>query len=122
MSISTRAEQTISRTVSRSTENAGFDCLRCGLPVPPLVSGSFRNHCPYCLWSRHVDVEPGDRAARCGGRMRPTEVAHRRGKGLTLVHRCERCGHLSPNRVALDDPVPDSAEELGRLMASGAIG
>lgn len=50
--------------------------------------------------------------------MRPVAVDHRRGKGLVLVHRCERCGHQSVNRVALDDPRgPDSAAALGRLMA-----
>jgi hypothetical protein len=50
--------------------------------------------------------------------MRPVAVDHRRRKGLVLVHRCERCGHRSVNRLALDDPVqPDSAEALGALIA-----
>ncbi|WP_281170735.1 RNHCP domain-containing protein [Nakamurella lactea] len=99
-------------------ENTAFDCLRCGARVRALTSGSFRNHCPECLWSKHVDVRPGDRAADCGGPMRPVGVDHRRGKGPVLVHCCQSCGHRSVNRAALDDPVqPDSAAALGTLMA-----
>jgi len=81
------------------------------------VSGSFRNHCPHCLWSRHVDDQPGDRAADCGGPMRPVRIEHRSGKGMVLVHCCEWCGHRSVNRVAVDDPAqPDAADALGSIM------
>ena len=51
----------------RFTKNdSGFVCANCGREVPPLGYSS-RNHCPYCLCSLHVDVNPGDRAADCGG-------------------------------------------------------
>jgi hypothetical protein len=53
--------------------------------VLPLSTGSYRNHCPACLWSKHVDVQPGDRAATCRGLMRPDRVETRRGKGLIMV-------------------------------------
>jgi hypothetical protein len=71
--------------------------------VAPLRNGSYRNHCPACLWSKHVDVDPGDRAAGCGGLMRPARVDHRGGKGLVVVHACVVCGFTRPNRIA-DDP------------------
>ncbi len=74
----------------------------------PLTNGGYRNHCPACLWSRHVDgARPGDRAATCGGPMRPVGLDHRAGKGWMVVHRCEQCGRTRRNRVARDTVQPD---------------
>lgn len=81
----------------------------------PLTNGSYRNHCPACLYSKHVDADPGDRAAECGGLMRPVELTYRAGKGQVLVHRCERCGHRRPNRVAIDCEQPDDLDALLRV-------
>ena len=45
-----------------------FTCKQCGRLVVSGGAGSgHRNHCPNCLSSLHLDVEPGDRAADCGG-------------------------------------------------------
>ena len=68
--------------MSRTSENRAFVCLRCGLEVVPLSNGSYRNHCPRCLYSKHLDVAPGDRASFCEGMMEPIGVRHRSGKGL----------------------------------------
>lgn len=96
--------------------NASFTCDVCGADVPPLANGSVRNHCPHCLWSRHVDVWPGDRAADCGGAMRPVAVEWSGKKGWVLRHRCERCGAERRNRAALDDPTcPDDYEAVVAL-------
>ncbi|HTX82092.1 MAG TPA: RNHCP domain-containing protein [Streptosporangiaceae bacterium] len=58
---------------------SGFSCeYRC-VVVTPLTSGSYRNHCPVCLWSKHLDVGPGDRLSGCGGRMRPERRAAHSG-------------------------------------------
>ena len=62
-----------------------------------------RNHCPNCLTSLHLDVEPGDRSAHCGGLMDPVAVWVRKSGEWAVVHRCRRCGALSSNRVAADD-------------------
>jgi hypothetical protein len=62
-----------------------------------------RNHCPNCLWSRHVDVVPGDRAAECGAAMEAVAIAGRDDGEWTLVHRCRGCHTLKANRVAGDD-------------------
>ena len=98
------------------TGNDGFTCDHCGLEVLPLSRGSYRNHCPRCLWSRHVDVVPGDRAERCGGLMEPVEVSGSTARGWTVTHRCTECGMRRPNRAVLDDPLqPDSLETLVEL-------
>ena len=62
-----------------------------------------RNHCPYCLCSKHLDIEPGDRAADCGGTMEPVAVWVRKGGEWAIIHRCRVCGALSSNRIAADD-------------------
>lgn len=81
-----------------------FTCKSCGRPVVPAGAGSsHRNHCPNCLVSLHVDDEPGDRAADCGGLMEPVAVWVRNNKEWAIVHRCRRCGAMHSNRVAADD-------------------
>jgi hypothetical protein len=62
-----------------------------------------RNHCPLCLWSRHVDRKSGDRAADCGARMEPIAVWVQPGGEWALVHRCVHCQALKSNRIAGDD-------------------
>lgn len=62
-----------------------------------------RNHCPHCLWSVHVDVTPGDRAAGCGGAMEPIAVWVKRDGEWSIVHRCAACGAMNTNRIAGDD-------------------
>ena len=57
-----------------------------------------RNHCPYCLSSQHLDNEPGDRAAACGGVMKPISVWVRKNGEWAIIHRCRVCGVLSSNR------------------------
>ncbi len=81
-----------------------FVCKVCGRPVSPAGAGSqHRNHCPYCLASQHLDMEPGDRAADCGGVMDPIAVWVRKNGEWALLHRCRICGAISSNRVAADD-------------------
>lgn len=81
-----------------------FVCKTCGRTVAPDGTGSaHRNHCPNCLTSLHVDNEPGDRAADCGGTMDAVAVWVRKNGEWALIHRCRRCGALSANRIAADD-------------------
>lgn len=82
----------------------GFKCRNCGSAVAWDGGGTeHRNHCPYCLYSVHLDIEPGDRAAACGGLMEPISVWVRRKGEWAIVHRCKECGSLSSNRIAADD-------------------
>lgn len=81
-----------------------FDCSHCETHVDPLEDGSYRNHCPKCLWSRHVDdVGPGDRASTCKSLMKPIGIDHRKKKGWMIVHQCVSCGKEIPNKAACDD-------------------
>ncbi len=81
-----------------------FVCRHCGKTVKPEGAGTdHRNHCPNCLYSLHLDNEPGDRASDCGGKMEPIAVWVRKGGEWALIHRCTRCGALSSNRIAADD-------------------
>lgn len=85
--------------------NDGFICGHCGKQVDPIkFGGSYRNHCPFCLWSKHVDAEvPGDRSSGCRGLMEPIGVFTRRTGEYVLVHRCNECGFERYNRIAGDD-------------------
>ena len=97
----------------RFTKNdSGFVCANCGREVPPLGYSS-RNHCPYCLCSLHVDVNPGDRAADCGGILDPIRADPDPKKGFVITHRCRKCGALRRNKAAADD----DRELLIRLTA-----
>ena len=85
--------------------NDPFKCEHCGKEVEPIrFGGSYRNHCPFCLWSRHVDgTVPGDRASACQGLMEPVAVTTRRTGEFVLTHRCTKCGFERLNRIAGDD-------------------
>ena len=66
-----------------------FKCKVCDRLVVPQGAGTeHRNHCPNCLTSLHVDVEPGDRASDCGGHMEPVAVWVRKNGEWAIVHRC----------------------------------
>ncbi|THF88162.1 RNHCP domain-containing protein [Deinococcus sp. KSM4-11] len=95
--------------------NNAFVCGHCGRQVAPLRNGSVRNHCPHCLHSLHVDIQPGDRASTCHGLMVPVAVEQSGKKGWVLVHRCTRCGFVGRNRAALDDP--DQPDDWDALIA-----
>ncbi|MDP3957514.1 MAG: RNHCP domain-containing protein [bacterium] len=76
-----------------------FICERCG----NFVCGSgYTNHCPKCLWSKHVDVNPGDRQATCHGLMEPVGVELKRGEYF-ILHKCVACGFKKPNKRSPDD-------------------
>ena len=87
----------------RFTKNDNsFICANCGKEVEPLGYSS-RNHCPFCLWSLHVDVNPGDRANECGGKLEPIQAIPDAKKGFIIVHRCTKCGEIRRNKAALGE-------------------
>ena len=101
--------------MSKKSENAGFTCEHCGRKVLRVTNGSYRNHCPFCLHSKHVDIVPGDRMSECGGMMEPVGLTYKPGKGFQLIHKCLRCGERSVNKVAKETIQPDDTMELNRL-------
>jgi RNHCP domain len=88
-----------------STEQRSFGCGHCRADVSLHAPGTaFRNHCPHCLWSRHMDdAQSGDRAADCGALMEPIAITVRGDGEWILVHRCAGCDQLRLNRTAGDD-------------------
>jgi DNA-directed RNA polymerase subunit RPC12/RpoP len=102
--------------------NESFECVHCGTIVQPLVQGSCRNHCPECLHSLHLDIYPGDRAADCGGLLVPVGIEQNKKKGYMVIHRCQKCGHVGRNKLALDDPrQPDSFETVLEIMRKQSL-
>jgi len=83
-----------------------FNCSHCRALIAGEAPGTrHRNHCPTCLWSRHVDNSPGDRAADCGSSMEPLAISVRGDGEWLLIHRCTGCKELHLNRTAGDDNV-----------------
>lgn len=81
-----------------------FRCTHCGKEIHPEGAGSqHRNHCPHCLYSLHVDEEPGDRKATCHGQMEPIGVISKGDGDWSILHLCKSCGKLSLNRALADD-------------------
>jgi RNHCP domain len=81
-----------------------FKCRHCHQFVGPLPSGgSQRNHCPFCLFSRHVDDHIGDRMSSCGASMEAIGYFQRPNGEYVIVHRCFACGLERFNRIAADD-------------------
>ena len=71
---------------------------------PPPSGGRHRNHCPFCLPSRHVDRRrPGDRECECRALMAPLGAMFRPDGEQLVVHRCNGCGTVRRCRVAADD-------------------
>ncbi len=81
----------------RNREN--FTCGHCGKSV---VGNGYTNHCPDCLWSRHVDRDPGDRAAECRSMMEPIGVSMV-GDTYRIIHRCLACGYEKVNVNSPED-------------------
>ena len=99
--------------------DSGFTCKNCGFEVLPLGYSS-RNHCPRCLCSLHVDVNPGDRASDCGGIMDPISAEPDAKKGYIIIHKCRKCGAIRRNRAANEAKVqPDDISFIIRLTAAG---
>lgn len=85
------------RRFQRTRED--FTCEHCGAEVR---GNGYTNHCPRCLWSKHVDINPGDRAEDCGGLMEPVDLELKDGR-YVLVHRCQKCGFVRRNKVCDED-------------------
>ena len=79
-----------------------FICEHCNKEVNPLVYTS-RDHCPYCLYSKHVDINPGDRSNTCLGTLIPIDIEVNNKKGYIIKYKCNKCGTTHNNKAAEDD-------------------
>ena len=81
-----------------------FICHNCGSNVEKL-GYTCRDHCPKCLYSKHVDINPGDRLEECHGNLKPVSVEISPKKGYVIIYKCEKCGALRKNKAAEDDNI-----------------
>jgi len=78
-----------------------FRCGHCQKSVP--IGGvMIRDHCPFCLWGRHLDNIPGDRASNCGGLMKPLHFSFA-GDTRWIHYSCTQCHHVFRVRSHPDD-------------------
>ncbi len=87
-----------------------FTCENCKQKVE---GNGYTNHCPHCLWSKHVDINPGDRAEECQGLMEPIHVEFKKGE-YVLTHKCVECGVTKRCKTSPGD----SIEALTKLTES----
>jgi hypothetical protein len=76
-----------------------FVCAWCGYKN---IGTGFTNHCIKCLYSKHVDINPGDRTAPCGGLMKPISV-EKEGETIFIVHQCQTCKFIRRNKLSKED-------------------
>lgn len=81
-----------------------FVCENCGNEVKKL-GYTCRDHCPKCLHSKHVDINPGDRAEECHGDLEPISVELNSKKGYVILYKCQKCGAIRKNKAAEDDNI-----------------
>lgn len=87
----------MARKFQRQIED--FTCENCGAKVK---GNGYTNHCPACLWSKHVDINPGDRESTCGGLMKPIDIELKKGEYI-LIQQCIKCKHIRKNKVVKED-------------------
>lgn len=97
-----------------------FICTNCGKKVEKLRYTS-RDHCNYCLYSIHVDIEPGDRQNDCCGLLIPVNIENTSKKGQVIIYRCNKCGRVVRNIVAADDDKVKIYEIIENFAKRGGI-
>jgi rubrerythrin len=89
-----------------------FDCEQCGAEV---MGNGYTDHCPVCLFGKHVDIFPGDRLEECQGLMEPVAILQKKGKEF-LEYQCQKCGYTIVNKVAAEDSREALLETAKRIV------
>ncbi len=76
-----------------------FVCENCKKEI---VGNGYTNHCPYCLYSKHIDINPGDRSCDCLGLMEPIDILQKNGEFI-ILHKCQKCNFERKNKVEEND-------------------
>jgi DNA-directed RNA polymerase subunit RPC12/RpoP len=90
-----------------------FICENCHKNVSKL-NYTARDHCPYCLCSKHVDINPGDRMNKCLGILKPIGIEKFKNS-YKIIYRCEKCKKNHKNIMANDDNM-DLIIELSKIQ------
>ncbi len=88
-----------------------FKCENCGAGV---TGDGFTNHCPKCLWSKHVDHFPGDRKSPCGGMMKLIGLESLNNSYI-LTHKCITCGYEKRNKMSDEDDFDEAIQSVKRM-------
>ena len=78
-----------------------FICENCKKEVTKL-NYTARDHCPYCLYSKHLDINPGDRLNDCHGLMEPIKIEKYKDS-YKIIYKCLKCKETHKNKIANDD-------------------
>lgn len=81
--------------------DVAFTCRNCGNEVLPL-GYTARDHCPKCLYSIHIDNNPGDRANSCLGDLVPINIEKFKDT-YKIIYKCNKCNEIKKNIMATDD-------------------
>lgn len=91
-----------------------FTCENCGAFVQ---GDGYTNHCYSCLWSKHVDVNPGDRKNKCQGLMKPVKIT-KKIDSYIITHECIKCGFQKRNKFQKND----SFQEALKIVRGTGLG
>lgn len=97
----------LSSTFTRNKED--FTCEFCAKTIN---GNGYTNHCPECFYSKHVDINPGDRASECLGMMEPIGYYNNNRKGLVIIHKCQSCKIKKTNKSSENDNISYLVEML----------
>lgn len=78
-----------------------FICENCGMEVN-VLGYTARDHCPHCLYSKHLDINPGDRKSTCHGLMKPIGIEKYKNS-YKIIYSCDKCHQTHKNIMAIDD-------------------
>ena len=96
--------------------NESFICENCNKKIEKHPEWSARNHCPFCLYSKHLDtLMPGDRLSNCLSLMAPIGIDKKKNKGWMVEHKCLKCRKKILNKLASDDNFVEFIQKLHTL-------
>ena len=78
-----------------------FLCENCNQKVNKL-NYTARDHCPNCLYSKHLDINPGDRKNNCHGLLEPISIEKYKNT-YKIIYKCQKCNTIHKNIMANDD-------------------
>ena len=98
-------------------KNESFICENCHKEIPVHPKWSARNHCPFCLFSKHLDEEfPWDRNSKCLWLMPPIDIDYKKNKWNMIKHRCIKCNKEMLNKVAPDDQFLEFVKKRNKII------
>jgi len=78
-----------------------FICENCKQKIEKL-NYTTRDHCNHCLYSKHLDINPGDRQNTCKGLLKPIGIEKFKNT-YKIIYKCKKCNQIHKNIMANDD-------------------